>query len=378
MLEPFKIPISWGQLVRRTFNEAWADDVLNLAAQQAYYFFFALFPALLALISIASFFPVDRLVDETVRLLGRVAPGDVTRIVTDQIRMISETNAGGLLTFAFLFTLWSSSAAVLSMTSTLNTAYDITEGRPWWKVRLTAIGLTVGLAVFILVSMTLVIAGPALAGRLADAMNLGSAFVTLWSILQWPIVFVLVATAIALIYYYAPDAEQDWVWITPGSILATVSWMAVSLGFKLYVARFGTYNETYGVIGGVMVLLLWFYLSGVAILVGAELNAEIEHASPHGKDVGEKVPGEKKKIGVRARLAYEEKRRKGEIPVVPFPDNENCDLDRPLRVERPSLRPSDALISAAVLLPAALQITKAMKKTLTQEDPPPGRDTRAA
>ena len=128
----------------------------------------------------------------------------------------------------------------------------------------------------------------------------GPAFVWTWNILQWPMVFVLVATAIALVYYFAPDAEQDWVWITPGSVLATLLWVVVSLGFKVYVSSFGSYTETYGVIGGVMVLMLWFYLSGIAILVGAELNAEIEHASPYGKDVGEKVPGEKKKIGARA------------------------------------------------------------------------------
>lgn len=301
MLERFKIPISWGELLKRTLKEAWADDVLNLAAQQAYYFFFALFPAILAVISIASFFPVQNLVDEIVTMLSRVAPGEVTTIVTGQIRKISNTNAGGLLTFAFLFTLWSSSNAVVSMCSTLNAAYDITEGRPWWKVRLTALGVTVGLAVFILVSMTLVIAGPTIAEHIANSMNLGPVFVSVWSILQWPVVFALVATGIALIYYYAPDAEQDWVWITPGSVLATALWVIVSLGFKFYVTRFGTYTATYGVIGGVMVLMLWFYFSGVAILVGAELNAEIEHASPYGKDGGEKVPGEKKRIGSAAR-----------------------------------------------------------------------------
>src|SRR5687767_6051583 len=173
LLERFRVPLSWSQLFKQTFNETLADDVFSLAAQQAYYFFFALFPALLALISIASFFPVHNLVDEVVVMLGRVAPSDVIKIVTDQLRTISDTNAGGLLTIAFLFTLWSSSAAVLSMCGTLNAAYDITESRPWWKVRLVALGLTIGLAFFILVSMTLIIAGPTLAERVADAMRLG-------------------------------------------------------------------------------------------------------------------------------------------------------------------------------------------------------------
>ena len=378
MFEGFRIPLSWRELLKRTLNEAWADDILNLAAQQAYYFFFALFPAILALISIASFFPVHNLIDEVIRVLDRVAPGEVTKIVTDQIREISNTNAGGMFTFAFLFTLWSSSAAVMSMTSTLNTAYDVTESRPWWKVRLIAIGLTFGLAVFILVAMTLVIVGPQLAGRLADAMNLGPAFVFVWSLLQWPIVVVLVATAFALVYYFAPDVEQDWVWITPGSVFATVLWLLLSLGFKIYVARFGTYNETYGLIGGVMVLMLWFYLSGTVLLLGAELNAEIEHASPYGKDVGERIAGEKKKIGARAARAYEERRKRGEIPITPFADDENCDVEpRPRTPQRTELRPSDALIGAAALLPAALALTRAVKKTVTRGEAT-SRDDRAA
>ena len=374
MFERFRIPISWTELVKRTANEAWSDDVLNLAAQQAYYFFFALFPALLALISIASFFPIENLVDETVDRLGRVAPGEVTSIIAQQLTEISRTNAGGLLTVAFLFTLWSSSTAMVSMTTTLNAAYDITEARPWWKVRLVAIGLTVGLALFILLSMSLVVGGPALAERVADMLGMGPAFVTVWNVVQWPVIFVLVATAIGLIYYFAPDAEQDWVWITPGSILATLLWVIVSLGFKLYLAQFGSYNETYGLIGGVMVLLLWFYLSGLAILLGAELNAEIEHASPHGKDVGEKVPGEKKKIGPAAARAYEEKQRAGRFAGARFAEDVNCDVDRPL--PRPGvgeMRPSEALIGAAVLLPAAVSLTRALKHAVSGK-----KDDRAA
>jgi membrane protein len=363
LLERFRVPLSWSQLFKQTFNETVADDVLNLAAQQAYYFFFALFPALLALISIASFFPIENLIGEISTMLQRVAPEDVTTIVTDQIVKIGQSNAGGILTLAFFFTLWSSSSAVVSLCSTLNAAYDITEGRPWWKVRLTAIGLTVGLALFILVSMTLVIAGPTLAEKVADALRLGPVFTWSWKILQWPLVFALVVTAVALVYYFAPDAEQDWIWITPGSVLATVLWVIASLAFRFYVTNFASYNETYGAIGGVMVLLLWFYVSGVALLIGAELNAEIEHASPYGKDVGEKVPGEKKRIGAAAQRAYDERRAGGIADVPPFPDDINCDVDRPKpRPEKVSA--SDLLIGTAALLPAALRIGREVRKKI--------------
>ena len=374
LLERFRVPLSWSELFKKTFNETLADDVFNLAAQQAYYFFFALFPALLALISIASFFPIENLTGEITTMLQRVAPEDVIGIITDQIQKIGQSNAGGILTLAFFFTLWSSSSAVVAMCSTLNAAYDITEGRPWWKVRLTAIGLTIGLALFILLSMTLVVAGPALAEKIADVMRLGPVFTWSWKILQWPVVFVLVATAVALVYYFAPDAEQDWTWITPGSVLATLLWVVASLAFRFYVTNFASYNETYGAIGGVMVLLLWFYVSGIALLVGAELNAEIEHASPYGKDVGEKVPGEKKKIGVAAQRAYEERRASGITDAPPFPDDMNCDLDRPQsQPEKETLRLSDLLIGTAVLLPAALKIGRDVKKQIGDR-----RDRRAA
>jgi membrane protein len=172
---------------------------------------------------------------------------------------------------------------VTAIIDTLNQAYDIQESRPWWKVRLLALGLTLGLALFIVVSFALVLVGPTLAEKVAVWLHMGPAFAWTWKIVQWPVVFSLVTFAIAMIYYYAPDAEQEWIWITPGSILATLLWLLISLGFKFYVVNFTSYNATYGAIGGVIVLMLWFYVSGLAVLIGAELNAEIEHASPYGK-----------------------------------------------------------------------------------------------
>jgi len=375
MLARFKLPLSLWEILKRTAKEVIADDVPSLAAQQAYYFFFALFPALLALISIASFFPVANLVDEIVNMLSRVAPRDVIAIVADQVEQISQSRTGGILTIAFLFTLWSSSNALLSMVTTLNAAYDITESRPWWKTRLIAIGLTIGMAVFILVSMTLIIAGPSLAERLASDLGLGDAFEWTWKIVQWPLVFLLVSTAIALVYYFAPDARQEWVWITPGSLVATVLWLAVSLGLKFYISTAGDYNETYGAIGGVMVLMLWFYLSGLVILLGAELNSEIEHASPYGKDPGERAPGEKKLIGAAAEKEFEERRAQGVAVAPPFPEGVNCDVDRVERPAESGVRPSELLIGAAALLPAALKIGRDVKRKIDSDR---SSDDRAA
>jgi membrane protein len=296
MLARLRVPLTWSQILKQTFNEAFfKDNVLAMAAQLAYYFFFALFPALLVVIAIASYFPVERLIDEMFAVLGGVIPPEALSIITEQIQKISNGEQGGLLTIGMLTALWSSSAAMTAISDTVNRAYGVEERRPWWKVRLIAIALTVGLSAFILVSFALVLVGPTLAEQLANRLYLGPAFEWTWKILQWPVVFALVATAVGLVYYFAPDVEQEWIWLTPGSLIATVVWLALSLGFKFYVAKVGAYTETYGAIGAVMVLMLWFYLSGLVLLIGAEMNAEIEHASPYGKDEGEKAPGEKPK-----------------------------------------------------------------------------------
>jgi membrane protein len=243
-------------------------------------------------------------------MLDGVAPPEVLAIIREQIVKISQGDSGGIMTFGVVAALWSSSSALVALIDSLNHAYDVEESRPWWKQRLTAILLTIGVAVFIIISVTLVVAGPELAGLVADRVGLGSAFEWTWKILQWPLVFALVASAIGLIYYFGPDVEQDFVWLTPGSLVATLLWLLASLAFRFYVVNFGSYNETYGAIGGVMVLMLWLYLSALVIIVGAEMNAEIEHSSPHGKEAGEKVPGQRKSIGARAAREFRERQNK--------------------------------------------------------------------
>ena len=152
-----------------------------------------------------------------------------------------------------------------------------------------AILLTIELAAFMLVSFALVLVGPTVAGTVAEWLHLGVAFAWIWKVPQWPLVFALVALGVALVYYVVPDVHQQVICVVPGMVFATVVWLLVSLGFKWYVSAFADYQKTYGAIGGV-VALLWFYVSGLAILMGAEMNAVIEHASPMGKDPGEKVP----------------------------------------------------------------------------------------
>jgi membrane protein len=358
MLRALKVPIGWTEIGRRTFAEIVADNCLGLAAQLAYYFFLALFPALLFLVALISFLPLGDLLNTITQTLGRVAPPEVLAIIQDQIVKIAERDQGGLLTVGVAGAVWSTSSGMTAIIDTLNRAYDIQESRPWWKVRLNAIGLTIAIALFIVLSTALVLVGPALAERVAQWFSLGPAFAWTWKIVQWPVVFVLVSVAFAIIYYYAPDAQQEWVWITPGSLLATLLWLLVSLGFKLYVVAFGGYNATYGTIGGVIVLLLWFYLSGLAVLVGAELNAEIEHSSPYGKDPGERAPGEKKMIGSMAERAW--RNRPTPTGLAQAPLAVNCDIDRQLPpAQRPAgarPRPSDWIVGALALAEAGLYV----------------------
>jgi membrane protein len=335
------ISLSWSELARRTWREVGEDDVLGLAAQLSYYFFLALFPAILCLLALASFFPLSNITDDVGRSLGPFVSPQVLELIQEQMRRLANNESGGLLTFGMAGALWSSSAALVSIVGALNRAYDIDEGRPWWKVRLIAIGLTLVVAVTVLVALSLVLAGPTLAEQLGQTTGWGASFEWTWLLLQWPLVFVLISTGIGLVYYFGPDADQDWVWITPGAVAATVLWLVVSLLFKIYVANFTDYEGSYGTVGGVIVVLLWFYVSGIAILTGAELNAEIEHASPYGKAPGQKNAQGKLMLGARAARAYRQRPRSGElVPAAPAPSTPPA---------RPKLGLS-AVVASAILL----------------------------
>ena len=276
------------ELGRRAIHEIQDDDCLGRAAQLAYYFLFALFPFFLVLITLLGYLPLPNLMDRLMDMLGQLLPGDALHLVQDNVHDLVTNQRGGLLSFGILAALWTSSSAITAIMDGLNRAYDVEEGRPFWKVRLFAILLTVGLSLFIIVSLVLLTFGPQIGGWIADRIGLGSVFQTAWNVLRWPVIVGLLILAMALVYYVAPDVEQQWQWITPGSVVAVVGWLLASLGFSYYVNNFGSYNATYGSIGAVIVLLTWMYVSGFFVLVGGEINAEIEHAASSGKDPGEK------------------------------------------------------------------------------------------
>lgn len=280
-------------LAARVWAEFWADEITDRAAALSYYFLFALFPALLFLTALLGFLAVEGMMEELMGYLARVLPVDSASILQKTLLEIVSGSRGSLLSIGALATLWAASNGMASIMTTLNVAYDVEEARPWWKMRLISVALTFGFALFILTALVLLVFGPKLGGAVAGWLGLGGAFKVVWNIASVPIVIFFVLVGVALVYYWAPAVEQDWRWVTPGSTLATALWLAMSFGLRMYVERFGNYSTTYGSIGGVILLMLWLYLTGIVLLVGAEVNSEIEHAAARHGDPTAKAPGER-------------------------------------------------------------------------------------
>jgi membrane protein len=255
------------------------------------------FPALLFVVSLLGYVPIETRLAAAIGELEVLFPQEILRFLRSQIDEALAGGHGGLLTVGILGAIWSSSAAVTAIITALNRAYDIDEWRPWWKRRLIAIALTIALAVFVVAAFVFVVGGSDLAAWVAERLGFGGALARGWTIAQWTIALLLVVVAVDLVYYIAPNAESPFVWVTPGALLATALWLVASVGFKVYVQNFSSYTAVHGTIGMVIVLLLWFYLSGFALLVGAELNAEIDKALHPGT---RQRPGERKKIGPAA------------------------------------------------------------------------------
>jgi membrane protein len=281
--------LSVTELATRAVKEVREDDCLGGAAQLAYYLLFAVFPFMLFLTALLGYLPIPNLMERLLAALATLLPGEVLTLIQDNVRQLVTEQKGGLLSFGILAALWASSSAVVAIIDALNRAYDVQEGRPWWKVRGVALLLTIGLSLFIMAAMVLLIFGPQLGAWLASLVGLGKVFELLWNILRWPVSAGMLVVAMAVVYYYAPDVEQEWKWITPGAVFAVLATIVASLGFSIYVSHFGSYNKTYGSIGAVIVFLTWLYLTGLCLLVGGEINAEIEHAAPAGKAPGYKT-----------------------------------------------------------------------------------------
>jgi membrane protein len=285
-----------------TYKEMNEDHVMAFAGNLTYKGLFAIFPFFTFLLSLLGLFNADDLVKTMVDKLSGIAPQSATKYIEGQLLSITQSQAESAFTFgaiiSILLALWGVSGAFRSVMEAMNVMYEVEEDRPFWKVYGLSIFMSLAVIVHLVGALVLVIFGESIGVSVADVVGLGSTFATVWSIVQWPVVALGVLFAFALIYYFAPAAKQRFRWISPGSILAFVFWLIFSLLFSLYASMAGSYNETYGSLAGVIILMLYVYYSALIMLVGAEINQVIEWHIPGGKNEGEKIPEDDRTPGV--------------------------------------------------------------------------------
>jgi membrane protein len=286
------------QALKATVQEFQRDDALGLAAQLAYYLILALFPFILVLVSLMGTFGSEELASEVLGYFRQVVPGEAYEIIeTFTANIISgRAEAPGLLSFGILFTIWAASGAFAALINALNRAYDVQETRPFWKVRGIAILMTLGLSALVLVGVLLLVVGEPIGKTIANIFGLGDLFLLVWDIARWPVALLFMVLTVALLYYFAPDVEQPFRWITPGGLIGVLLWVLASVGFNFYVSNFGSYNKTYGSIGAVIILLLYLYISSLTILFGATLNATLVRMKEEisGKQILDAKPANEK------------------------------------------------------------------------------------
>jgi membrane protein len=269
---------SWLAALGRTVRETKRDNLTDLAATLTYYAMLSIFPMLLAVLSVLGLIG-DSATRPLLDHLREVSPGPARDIVTGAVENLERSggSVGILFVVSVAGALWSASRYVAAFMRASNIVYEVDEGRPLWKKLPVRLGITVVVAVVLVVSAVAVVVTGDLAQQAGDLLGLGSGAVTAWSIAKWPVVFVVVGLLFALLYWASPNVRHPgFRWLVPGALTAVVLWLAAAVGFTLYVELFGSYNATYGTLGGVIVFLVWLWIANVAVLLGAELNAELE------------------------------------------------------------------------------------------------------
>lgn len=269
---------SWGGVLGRTLREFRQDNLTNVAAALTYYGILAIFPALIALVSILGLIGHSA-TQPLIENLGKVAPGPARTIFTSAITNIEKSRgtSGVLFVVGLAAALWSASGYVSAFMWASNTIYDVEEGRPIWKKLPIRLGVTVLTVALLAVSAVAVVLTGGLATQVGKLLGIGSSAVTIWDIVKWPVLVLVVSFLFSVLYWAAPNVKHPgFRWLSPGAIAAVALWVIVSALFALYVANFSSYNKTYGALAAVVVFLVWLWLCNVAVLLGAELNAELE------------------------------------------------------------------------------------------------------
>ncbi len=272
-----------GRVLKQTVKEYTDDDMLTYAAALAYQVLFSIFPFLLFLVALLGVLRVPQFFDWLLQQARTFLPQTAMEQVEQVVRNIRDSTSGGLLSVGIILAIWSASAGIRMTMHALNVAYDVEEARPAWKRYPLSLLYTLGLGIIIIAAVALMSIGQSIVDSFA-----GGALASVWNWIRWPVITVLLMLSVAVIYYVAPDVKQRFRFITPGAVLAVVVWIAASLGFSYYVSNFANYDATYGSLGAVIILLLYFYISAAVLLFGAEMNAVIEHNAPSGKEPGAK------------------------------------------------------------------------------------------
>lgn len=265
--------------------------ILDKAAQLSYYFLFALFPFLFFLVTLTAYIPLGSAVQQLLDQLAELMPLSAYELIKGHLQDLVNRPRPKLLTVGLLVAIWSASRGVDALRTALNLAYDVKESRPFWKTELLALVMTAAGTVLLLLAVTMIALGGKAGFWLAEKALFGTEFLFIWSYLRWPMTALVIMFALALTYYLLPDVEQEFKFITPGSVIGTILWLLATWGFSQYVGHFGNYNVTYGSIGGVIVLMTWLYITGLIFILGGEINAIIEHASVEGKEPGARAAG---------------------------------------------------------------------------------------
>lgn len=287
-LSRFKLNVSLKIFLRDLKNEIKNDSLANGAAALAYYLMLSIFPAAIFLLSLLPFLPIPNLEQSIMDLVKELLPGESAQIFTSTIQEVLSNRKEGLLSFGLLFTLWAASNGMFAVMQQLNVTYDVKEERPFWKTRGIALFLTLLFGILIIGALGLVVFGGQIQAWLTSLIGSNDFLLGTFVALRWLIIAFALILSFALTYYYGPDVEQEFRFITPGSIMGVILLLGASLGFKVYVDNFGKYNATYGSLGAVIVLMLWLYITGLVILLGSEINALFEHYNSEGKLKGQK------------------------------------------------------------------------------------------
>ena len=267
-----------GGALRRTLREFKADNLTDLAAALTYYGVLSIFPMIIVLVSVLGLIGHSA-TQPLINNLAKVAPGPAKQIFTSAIQNVQsgKGTAGILFVAGLLGALWSASGYIAAFMRASNAVWDVEEGRPIYKTIPIRVGVTLVTVILLTVTALAVVLTGSVATQVAKVLGLGSSAVTVFDIAKWPIMLVIVSVILAVLYWAGPNVRQPGIrWISPGSVVAVVVWVVVSAAFAFYVANFGSYNKTYGALGGIVVFLVWLWLTNVVILFGAELNAELE------------------------------------------------------------------------------------------------------